>query len=150
MRAACSPPRGGEHRSAQRAPGLVAGDVDEVVPAFAERRPDHDLELRRLVPVVEGRVHDARVDVDGVAGGKGGGLPLEVLGDASLLDDDHLFLTVVTMERMPFSRLERHVHYDDALRPRVGWAAAPADRAPVELLLLDIDLFDERAHRNSS
>ena len=44
---------------ADRGPGLLAGYVDEPVAALAERRADHDLQVRRLVTVVVGGVHDA-------------------------------------------------------------------------------------------
>ena len=54
------------------------------------------------------------------------------------------------MERVPFARLEGHVHDDELLGARVGGAAPPADRSPVELLLLDVCLLDEGAHCSSS
>src|SRR5262249_36823237 len=74
---------------------------------------------------------------------------LDELRDAALPDDDHLLLSVVPVERMPLARLERHVHHDEAPGARVAGPAPPADRPPVELLLLDVALLDELAHRDS-
>src|SRR5215210_3962112 len=88
-RAAERPGRG-RSAAAKRRPGLLAGDVDEAVALVAERRPDHDLEVCRLVSLVERRVDDVLVDVDGVADAELRGLALEVLRDAPRLDDDHL------------------------------------------------------------
>src|SRR5581483_3118753 len=132
-----------------RGPGLLARDVDEPVAALAERRPDHDLQVRRLVAVVVRRVHDTCVEVHGVAARERRRFALDELRHRSLLDDDHLLLAVVPVERMAFARLERNVHHDELLRSGVRRPAPPADRAPIELLLLDVGLLDERAHGSS-
>jgi hypothetical protein len=105
--------------------------------------------VRGLVAVVVRGVHDARVEKHGIAPFQGRRVALDELRHASLLDDDHLLLPVVAVERVPLARLQGHVHDDELLRARVGRAAAPPDRAPLELLLLDVCLLDERAHFSS-
>src|SRR5579871_2903018 len=127
-------------------PGLLARDVDEAVAALAERGADHDLQVRRLAAVVVRRVHDARIEVHGVPGPQRRRLALDELRHLALLDDDHLLLPVVAVERMALTGLQRHVHHDELLRAGVRRPTAPPDRAPVELLLLDVGLLHERAH----
>ena len=69
-------PRGrGLPASAERRPGLVARDVDELVAALAHRRREDHLQLGRLAEVVEGAVHDVPVDVDRVARGRAPATP---------------------------------------------------------------------------
>src|SRR5205823_1343265 len=88
-------------------PGLLPGDVLEAVPGVAaERRPDYDLQLCRLAAVVERRVDDALVEVDGVAGAERRRALLDVLRDAAGPDDDHLLLARVAVEVVAAARLE--------------------------------------------
>src|SRR5262249_7174697 len=91
--------------SAQRCPGLVSGDVDEVVAALAERPANHDLQVGSSVAVVVRRLHDAGVEVHRVARADRHRVALDELRHETLLDDDHLLLPVVPVERMPLARL---------------------------------------------
>ena len=53
---------------AKRRPRRLAGDVDQAVADLAvERRTEDDLQVRRLVPVVERGVHQVGADEDRVA-----------------------------------------------------------------------------------
>src|SRR5262245_8242478 len=145
-RAASAPRRDRGVALPHRSPGLLARDVDESVPSVADRRPDHDLEVCGLAAVVVGGVDDALVDVDRVARGERRRLAFEVLRDRALRDDDHLLLAVVPVEGVTLPGLERDVHHDELTRAGVRRPAPPADRPPVEPLLLDILLLHERAH----
>ena len=75
-----------------------------------------------LVAVVERRVHDVGVDVDGVARAEHLFLALDPLLDLPGLDDDHLLLVDVLVERVAATGAELHVeHGDRAARPvRLG------------------------------
>src|SRR4051794_17110327 len=128
-------------------PRRLRRDVHEPVPDLAvDRRTENDVQLRRLVGVVERGVHLIGVDEDRVAWPERRRLPVEPLLDLTGPDDDHLLLTGMPVEVVRLSGLERHVHHDELLRAGTTGRAAPADHAPVEVLAADLGLPDERAH----
>src|SRR5262245_61170175 len=73
---------------AERRPRRLVGDVDEPVADLAvERRTENDVQVRRLVPVVERGVHHVGVDKDRVAWPERRRLLFEPLLDLARLDD---------------------------------------------------------------
>src|SRR5919198_1861526 len=85
--------------SAQRRPGLLLEDVDDLVAALAGGRAEDHGELGGLVAEREGAVDDVLVDVDRLAGPELVPVLLQPLLDAPLADPDDLLLVGVAMER---------------------------------------------------
>src|SRR5581483_6242918 len=132
--------------SAQRRPGLLGRDVDGDVAAVRDGRREHDLKLGRLREVVVGAVDDVLVDVDGVAGTELRRLALEPLLDPARLDDDHLVLVGMLVERVVEPGVEADVHHDERGAPGAGRRAAHCRAAPVEALDRHLPGHHEPAH----
>src|SRR5437588_11139950 len=98
--------------------------------------------------LVERGMDEVLLDEHRVIRAERGRLLLEVLRDRSSLDDDHLLLAWVSVEVVAAARLQRHIHHHQLLCARLG-IRAPADVAPIKLLVLDVGLLDELAHVSS-
>src|SRR5215211_4911448 len=83
--------------SAQRGPGLLLEDIDDLVAALAGGRGEDHGELGRLVAERVGAVDDVLVDVDGLAGPELVLGVLQPLLDAALAHPDDLLLVGVAM-----------------------------------------------------
>src|SRR5512133_3334266 len=90
--------------SAQRRPGLLLEDVDDLVAALAGRRGEDHRQLGRLVADRVGAVDDVLLDVDRLAGAELVLVGLEPLLDAALAHPDELLLIGVAMERVAGAR----------------------------------------------